>query len=172
MGFMLRKGHHHQAWNRVWTNGASKSPKYHGRGEEGSLNLSFLIPVTHGYCHFPNKEVTQGYFIHQLLWFVKMAKCVCCCKFIVLFYNFLQQLWLYTSNYIILHFPWLLIIRISQIPHPVIIVDNCVNKSLKYLTLHFRCGFNWKELCRVSWNWTHGYCKDRSLIKFKCKWVD
>ncbi|KAL9983357.1 hypothetical protein ACROYT_G005516 [Oculina patagonica] len=31
-----------------------------------------------------------------------------------------------------------------------------------------KCGFSWKELCKVSWNWTHGYCKDRSLIKFKC----
>lgn len=31
-----------------------------------------------------------------------------------------------------------------------------------------KCGWNWKELCRVSWNWTHGYCKDRCLLKFKC----
>lgn len=29
------------------------------------------------------------------------------------------------------------------------------------------CGWDWKELCRVSWNWTHGYCKDRKLFKFK-----
>lgn len=27
---------------------------------------------------------------------------------------------------------------------------------------------SWKELCRVSWNWTHGYCKDRFIIRFKC----
>lgn len=36
----------------------------------------------------------------------------------------------------------------------------------------FRCGWDWKELCRVSWNWTHGYCKDRSLLRFKFKWVE
>ena len=32
-----------------------------------------------------------------------------------------------------------------------------------------RSGLNWKELYKVSWNWTHGYCKDRNLLKFKFK---
>ncbi|XP_029196914.2 F-box/WD repeat-containing protein 4-like [Acropora millepora] len=30
-----------------------------------------------------------------------------------------------------------------------------------------KSGWNWKELYKVSWNWTHGYCKDRNLLKFK-----
>lgn len=29
-------------------------------------------------------------------------------------------------------------------------------------------GWNWKEIFRVSWNWTHGYCRDRNILKFKC----
>jgi len=30
-----------------------------------------------------------------------------------------------------------------------------------------KSGWNWKELYKVSWNWTHGYYKDRNLLKFK-----
>ena len=35
-----------------------------------------------------------------------------------------------------------------------------------------RHGWNWKEIFRVSWNWTHGYCRDRNILKFKCKSVE
>ncbi|XP_068745797.1 F-box/WD repeat-containing protein 4-like isoform X2 [Montipora capricornis] len=38
----------------------------------------------------------------------------------------------------------------------------CVNVRLS----DRKSGWDWKELCRVSWNWTHGCCKDRNILRF------
>ncbi|KAJ7336695.1 F-box/WD repeat-containing protein 4 [Desmophyllum pertusum] len=44
--------------------------------------------------------------------------------------------------------------------------------ALGYINVHpsdRKCGFNWKELCRVSWKLdTWILAKDRGVIKFKC----
>ena len=44
------------------------------------------------------------------------------------------------------------------------------NRTLVIILI--RHGWNWKEIFRVSWNWTHGYCRDRNILKFKCKSVE
>ena len=44
------------------------------------------------------------------------------------------------------------------------------NRTLVIMLI--RHGWNWKEIFRVSWNWTHGYCRDRNILKFKCKSVE
>ena len=41
-----------------------------------------------------------------------------------------------------------------------------------HVFIPIRHGWNWKEIFRVSWNWTHGYCRDRNILKFKCKSVE
>ena len=49
-------------------------------------------------------------------------------------------------------------------PDPLLIIG--------HVFILIRHGWNWKEIFRVSWNWTHGYCRDRNILKFKCKSVE
>ena len=49
-------------------------------------------------------------------------------------------------------------------PDPLLIIG--------HVFILIRHGRNWKEIFRVSWNWTHGYCRDRNILKFKCKSVE